>query len=88
VHIKDSFETPLQRPIPARTAQAIEFTFGDPYDIHRYDRPQAEVAYSIAVIGSQTYRRVQLALQGNVETFVIVFQPAANAFGSSAHSVQ
>jgi AraC-like DNA-binding protein len=76
VHIEHCFETRVQRPIPARTAPAIEFTFGDPYDVHRYDRLQVEVAHSVAVVGSQTYRRVQLALQGKVETFVIVFQPA------------
>jgi hypothetical protein len=32
-------------------------------------------AYSIAVIGAQTFKRVELFIQGRVDAFTIVFQP-------------
>jgi AraC-like DNA-binding protein len=35
------------------------------------------MAESAALVGLQTYQRNQLLIRGNVETFVIVFQPAA-----------
>jgi AraC-like DNA-binding protein len=64
------------QPVPARSPQAIEFTFGTPYAVHRLDRRSVEPAHSIAVIGAQTFRRVDLVLQGRVDAFTIVFQPA------------
>jgi AraC-like DNA-binding protein len=76
VHLEARFPTQtVIQPCPARTASAIEFTFGDPYDVWFGDRSRHEAAHAVAVIGAQTYRRVQLAMQGHVETFVIVFQP-------------
>ena len=63
------------QPVPARSPQAIEITFGTPYTVHRLDRGTAERAHSIALIGAQTFRRVDLVLQGNVDAFTIVFQP-------------
>ena len=62
-------------PVPARTAPAIEFTFGDPYEIALTGRSDCEHAHPVAVIGSQTFRRVELAMRGHIETFLIVFQP-------------
>lgn len=75
VHCAIRADAALHRPIPARTAPSIEFTFGVPYRVYRYDRPSVETAYPVAIIGSQTYRRVQLELNGDVETFIVVFQP-------------
>lgn len=63
------------QPVPARSPQAIEITFGTPYTVHRLDRGTAEQAHSIALIGAQTFRRVDLVMQGNVDAFTIVFQP-------------
>jgi AraC-like DNA-binding protein len=63
------------QPVPARSPQAVEFTFGIPYEVHRLDRGIVEQAHSIALIGSQTFRRVDLFMQGKVEAFTIVFQP-------------
>jgi len=63
------------QPVPARSPQAIEFTFGAPYEIRRLDRDGARKAYPIALIGSQTFRRVELLMHGNIDAFTIVFQP-------------
>jgi AraC-like DNA-binding protein len=63
------------QPIPARSPQAIEFMFGTPYQVRRLDRGGIRNAYSIAVIGAQTFRRAELLMQGRVDAFTIVFQP-------------
>lgn len=76
VHIAIRTDAVLHRPIPARTAQAVEFTFGDPYRIHQTYGSSVESAHPVAIIGSQTYRRVELEMSGHIETFIVVFQPA------------
>jgi AraC-like DNA-binding protein len=63
------------QPVPARSPQAIEFTFGTPYQVRRLDGGGVRNAHRIAVIGAQTYRRVELVAQGQVDAFTIVFQP-------------
>lgn len=63
------------QPVPARSPQAIEFTFGTPYDVHRRDRGTVEKAHPIALIGTQTFRRVDLVMSGTIDAFTIVFQP-------------
>lgn len=63
------------QPVPARSPQALEFTFGTPYEVQRLDRGVARNAYPIALIGAQTFRRVELLMHGNVDAFTIVFQP-------------
>jgi AraC-like DNA-binding protein len=76
VHVEAHW--PMQtivQPVPARTAQAIEFTFGDRFNVWVAGASHPETAHVIAVIGAQTYRRVHLAMAGRIETFVIVFQP-------------
>jgi AraC-like DNA-binding protein len=65
------------QPVPARSPQAIEFTFGAPYKVRRLDRGGTRNAYPIALIGSQTFRRVELLMHGNIDAFTIVFQPGA-----------
>jgi AraC-like DNA-binding protein len=67
-------KTVLQ-PVPARSPQAIEFTFGTPYEVYRLDRGGVESAHPIALIGAQTFRRVNLIMHGIVDAFTIVFQP-------------
>lgn len=66
--------TALQ-PVPARSPQAIEFTFGMPYEVRRLDRDSVKNAHPIALIGAQTFRRVNLIMHGRVDAFTIVFQP-------------
>ncbi len=63
------------QPVPARSPQAIEFTFGTPYEVHRLDRSSVKNAHPIALIGAQTFRRVDLIMHGRVDAFTIVFQP-------------
>jgi AraC-like DNA-binding protein len=63
------------QPVPARSPQAIEFMFGTPYQVRRLDRAGVRNAYSIALIGVQTFRRVELVMQGRVDAFTIVLQP-------------
>jgi AraC-like DNA-binding protein len=63
------------QPVPARSPQAIEFTFGTPYEVRRLDRGGVKNAYPIALIGAQTFRRVDLVMHGSVDAFTIVFQP-------------
>jgi AraC-like DNA-binding protein len=65
----------LVQPVPARSPQAIEFTFGAPYTVHRLARGSEERAHSVALIGAQTFRRVDLIMRGKVDAFTIVFQP-------------
>jgi hypothetical protein len=63
------------QPVPARSPQVIEFTFGTPYEVHRLDRDGVENAHPIALVGGQTFRRVELIMHGRVDAFTIVFQP-------------
>lgn len=63
------------QPVPARSPQAIEFTFGAPYEVRRVDRGVTRNAYPIALIGAQTFRRVELVMHGRINAFTIVFQP-------------
>jgi AraC-like DNA-binding protein len=76
VHCAIRADSALHRPIPARTAPALEFTFGEPYRIHHNYGSLTEKAHGVAIIGSQTHRRVELELFGRIETFIVVFQPA------------
>lgn len=63
------------QPVPARSPQAIEFMFGVAYEVRRLDGGGTRTAYPIALIGSQTFRRVDLLMRGTVDAFTIVFQP-------------
>jgi AraC-like DNA-binding protein len=65
------------QPVPARTVQTLEFTFGDPYKVWVGDAARSETAHPVALIGAQTFRRVLLEIHGRVDAFVIVFQPGA-----------
>ena len=61
-------------PVPARSVTCIEFTFGEPYRIHRLDS-QVKTAHPAILIGAKTHNRVRLELRGRVESFAIFFQP-------------
>jgi AraC-like DNA-binding protein len=62
-------------PVPARTAPMIEFDFGAPLEV-RYGHEATSVKSPMTVVvGPQTYRRVEMHLQGEFESFVIMFQP-------------
>src|SRR5258708_20727042 len=63
------------QPVPARSPQAIEFTFGTPYEVHRLDRGGVENAHPIALIGPHTFRRVELIMLSSSDAFTILFYP-------------
>jgi len=63
------------QPIPACTAPALEFTFGDLFTIRFADSTRHERSGAMTVIGAQTHRRVQLDVQGATDSFVVIFQP-------------
>jgi AraC-like DNA-binding protein len=69
--------TSIVHPVPARATPAIEFTFGNLYEVHCCDRAVVETAPRSVIVGLQTYRRVRLRLTGKIESFAIFFQPAA-----------
>jgi AraC-like DNA-binding protein len=63
------------QPIPARSTPLIDFQFGDPCEIAVSGQTRRRNAHSVAIVGAQTYQRVQLVKQGHVENFGIFFQP-------------
>lgn len=69
--------TELIHPVPARAAHMLSFQFGDPVYVRFYGTEITRTAETAALIGPQTHQRCQLVVRGNVETFVIVFQPSA-----------
>ena len=65
----------VAHPVPARATPMLEFDFADQVDV-RYGDQQALVKSPIAVVvGPQTSRRVEMQLQGSLESLVIMFQP-------------
>jgi AraC-like DNA-binding protein len=62
-------------PVPARAAPLIEFDFGDPINVFDYKQLAHRKSPTVVVVGPQTYRRVEMQLQGALESFVIMFQP-------------
>jgi AraC-like DNA-binding protein len=67
------------QPIPARTAIILDFTLGSPGEVWSADRSQQAAAHPVALVGAQTYRRVDLAMQGHVDQFVIFFLPGGHS---------
>ena len=62
-------------PIPARSAPVLAFTLGDPHDVLFTEHTRRETAHPCNIVGVQTYRRVQLSMRGNLDGFVVLFQP-------------
>ncbi len=62
-------------PVPARAAAIIEFDFGDSVDVLDYQQLAQRKSPTAVIVGPQTYRRVEMQLQGALESFVIMFQP-------------
>jgi AraC-like DNA-binding protein len=76
VQVRASFHQAMPFwPIPARSFDCIEFTFGTPYEIHYLNGCTVETTRSSMLIGAKTYQRIRLQLQGSVETFAVLFQP-------------
>lgn len=62
-------------PVPARAAPMIEFDFGDPVYVLDSKQRARRRSPAVVVVGPQTYRRVEMQLEGALESFVIMFQP-------------
>jgi AraC-like DNA-binding protein len=62
-------------PVPARSVTCIEFTFGEPYRLHRLDGFPVETSHPAILIGAKTHSRIQLESRGRVDNFAIFFQP-------------
>ena len=62
-------------PVPARAASLIEFDLGDPINVLDYKQVAQRKSPKVVVVGPQTYRRVEMQLQGDLDSFVIMFQP-------------
>jgi AraC-like DNA-binding protein len=67
--------TAVVHPVPARAAPLIEFDFGDPVNVLDHEQRAQRKSPAVVVVGSQTYRRVEMQLRGALESFVIMFQP-------------
>ncbi len=65
----------LVEPVVARLGTMLEFLFADPYFIPALDGGPARVVHPITVIGPITARRVQLVMQGHIESLVVLFRP-------------
>jgi AraC-like DNA-binding protein len=62
-------------PVPARAAPLIEFNFGDPINVLDHEQFVQRKSPTIVVVGPQTHRRLELQLRGDLQSFVIMFQP-------------
>jgi AraC-like DNA-binding protein len=67
----------FMHPVPARSAHLLDFEFGGPIEIHTSGSDLTRTAETVALVGLQTSQRNQLLIRGDVESFVIFFQPAA-----------
>jgi AraC-like DNA-binding protein len=73
--MRDQLDLLAVQPVPARSSQVIEFTFGAPYRVQRLQIGTTDDAYPIALIGAQTHRRVNLLMSGTIDAFIIIFEP-------------
>jgi AraC-like DNA-binding protein len=67
----------LVQPVPARASHVLDFEFGGPVEVRRLGTEVTRTAAPASLIGMLTHYRNQLLSRGTVETFVIVFEPAA-----------
>jgi AraC-like DNA-binding protein len=68
--------TAAVHPVPARAFPILEFVFRDRFRVLSADQSLIQMSPRAVVVGLQTHCRSQLQFQGDVECFVIVFQPA------------
>ena len=65
----------VAHPVPARATPMIEFDFGDEVNVCYADQTALVKSPTTVVVGPQTWRRVEMRLQGSLESLVIMFQP-------------
>jgi AraC-like DNA-binding protein len=62
-------------PVPARAFPILEFVFGDRFRVLSADSSLIQMSPRAVVVGLQTHCRSRLQFRGEVECFVIMFQP-------------
>ncbi len=71
----NSTDATLVEPVVARLGTMLEFLFADPYFIPALDGGSPRPCPPITVIGPITARRVQLVMQGHIQSVVVLFRP-------------
>jgi AraC-like DNA-binding protein len=71
----NSVSSELVEPVVARLGTMLEFLFVDPYSIPALDGGPPRLCPRITVIGPITVRRVQLVMQGHIQSVVVLFRP-------------
>lgn len=66
---------PMVQPVTARAMPLMLFALGDSYKAFLTRQPLLKKSNTVTLVGPQTYRRVDLHLQGAYEDFGIFFQP-------------
>ncbi len=66
---------PVVQPVTARAVPLMLFALGDSYKALIHHQRLLKNSNSVTFVGPQTYRRVDLQLQGALEDFAIFFQP-------------
>lgn len=79
--------TAVIHPVHARASAILAFTFGDKVIADYFDGKRVKSTHNTALIGVQTYRRLELHIWGAIDSFVILFQPAGlnRLFGLPMH---
>jgi AraC-like DNA-binding protein len=72
VRLKD---TVVVHPVIARATPLLEFVFADTIRVRYIGQRLEEMSPRAVLVGMQTHSRLQLCLQGNIECFIIMFQP-------------
>jgi AraC-like DNA-binding protein len=67
--------TPVVHKMAARVCPMIEFSFGDPVNIVDHEAGTEFKCPTSVVLGPQTFRRLDMRLQGDLVSFAIMFQP-------------
>lgn len=66
---------PVVHPVTARAVPLMLFALGDSYNAHINRQRLLKMSNTVTLVGPQTFRRVDLHLQGAFEDFAIFFQP-------------
>jgi AraC-like DNA-binding protein len=66
---------PVVQPVTARAVPMMLFAFGNSYNALINQQGLLKKSNTVTLVGPQTYRRVDLQLQGALEDFAIFFQP-------------
>ena len=66
---------PVVHPVTARAMPLMLFAFGDSYKAFINQERLLKNSNTVTFVGPQTFRRIDLHLQGALEDFAIVFQP-------------